>query len=130
MTAHPFRTVLVAVILSVPATLAAPAPAGAADAYQPARCAWMAPFLAEFGLPVATFQRIAWRESGCAFRAPCVATRTDLACSRFGLNFKGSMARYWRQLCGARSHLDTRYFHIDMTCARKAYERLGLAPWQ
>lgn len=117
-----------ALVMSVASV--SPPSADAADAYRPDRCAWMAPYLAEFGLPVATFQRIAWRESGCAFRAPCVATRTDLACSRFGLNFKGSLAARWRALCGARSHLATRYFDVDMTCARKAYERMGLAPWQ
>lgn len=123
------RAVVVAVIIVLCAGVAA-TPAHAADPYQPARCAWMAPYLAEFGLPVATFQRISWRESGCAFRAPCVRTATDLSCSRFGLNFAGSMPRYWRALCGARSHLDTRWFAVDMTCARKAYERLGLAPWR
>lgn len=71
---------------------------------------------------------IAWRESGCSMQ--CVSDRDDHACSRFGLNFKGSMGRYWGRLCGAFSREATKSLYTDAKCALAAYRTMGWRPWR
>jgi len=98
----------------------------------PARCEWLRPYLAAAGLPVETFLRISYRESGCARNGVRVVDRDDQSTSRFGLNFKGAgMKRYWARLCGAthwtQPGADVR---LDVRCTAAAYRAHGLRPWR
>jgi len=95
------------------------------------KCNWLAPHLAAVGLPVSTFMAISARESGCAVGGVRVATRTDLSTSRFGLNFRGSMPRYWSSLCGVSDwRAPGASVSTDVRCAAAAYHRMGLRPWK
>lgn len=94
-------------------------------------CDWLAPYLAANGLPVSTFEAISARESGCARNGVHVANRTDLSTSRFGLNFRGSMPRYWSQLCGVSNWtVPGASVSADVKCAAAAYHHMGLRPWR
>lgn len=106
--------------------------AGARADAAPARCDWLAPHLEAAGLPVATFQRISWRESGCARNGVRVADHDDLSSSRFGLNFRtAGLRRTWARWCGATHWTQPgANVSLDVACAAAAYRRLGLRPWR
>jgi hypothetical protein len=94
-------------------------------------CDWLDPYLASAGLPVATFKAISARESGCAHNGVHVMNRTDLSTSRFGLNFRGRMPRYWAQVCGTSDWTAPgRSVRTDVACTAAAYRRSGLHPWR
>jgi hypothetical protein len=95
---------------------------------QPGNCASYAPLLAEYGLPVATFTRIAWRESGCNHRS-FVINRTDSGGGLLGINLKGSLAAGWYGWCGATLANITNA-EVNVRCAAVAYHKMGMAPWQ
>lgn len=76
----------------------------------------------------ARFGRIAWRESGCVMQ--CVTDADDHSCSRFGINMRGNMPRYWSRLCGASSVNATKALRVDVRCALAAYRALGWRPWR
>jgi hypothetical protein len=92
------------------------------------RCDWLRPLIARAGLP-STFVLIAARESGCARNGVTVANHTDLSTSRFGLNFRGSMPRYWRQVCGATHWTQMRSVSMDLRCTKAAFRHAGYRPW-
>lgn len=92
------------------------------------RCNWLKPLIARAGLP-SVFVYISARESGCARNGVTVANRTDLSSSRFGLNFRGSMPRYWRSVCGVSNWRALRNVSLDLRCTKGAYARSGLRPW-
>ena|SRR5436190_21526438 len=93
------------------------------------RCNWLKPLVARAGLP-SIFVAIAARESGCAKNGVHVSNRTDLSTSRFGLNFRGSMPRYWKRLCGVSNwQLPGRSIALDLKCVKAAYHAAGLRPW-
>jgi len=98
-----------------------PGGAGAADCY--------ADEFAAAGLPVATFVRIARRESGCDPWV-WVVDRDDDGGALLGFNFKGSMAGYWRDLCGATKATIRGNIPMIMRCAAAEYEAHGLAAWR
>jgi hypothetical protein len=94
-------------------------------------CDWLDPYLVSAGLPVSTFEAISARESGCAHNGVHVMNRTDLSTSRFGLNFRGSMPRYWASVCGTSDWTAPgRSVATDVKCAAAAYHRVGLRPWR
>lgn len=71
---------------------------------------------------------VAWRESGCSLQ--CVSNRTDHSCSRFGLNFKGTMGQFWGKLCGAWNRSATKALAVDVKCALRAFTKYGTRPWR
>lgn len=71
---------------------------------------------------------IAWRESGCSLQ--CVSDSDDHSCSRFGINFKGSLAKFWGKLCGAWSRSATKHLPTDVKCALRAFSKYGTKPWR
>lgn len=101
-----------------------PAPTGH---YTPGDCDSYAPLFASYGLPVATFKRIAWRESGCNHNS-FVIDSDDAGGGLLGINLKGSNARVWNQWCGATLSNITNP-EINVHCAAEAYQRMGLQPW-
>ena len=103
------------------ATLPADPPAAS-----PADC-YRALFAAN-GLPVETFARIAWRESGCN-AASYVSDSDDEGGGLLGLNLKGALAARWAVWCGLTSRNVTDPA-INVRCAAVAYRMLGLAPWR
>lgn len=107
----------------------APAPTVARlGAGAPGNCANYHDLFAAHGLPVATFARIAWRESGCNHRS-FVIDRDDSGGGLLGINLKGSLAARWHAWCGVTlatvTDADT-----NIACAAAAYQRMGLAPWR
>jgi hypothetical protein len=101
----------------------------AAQQVTPGDCDSYVPLFEAYGLPVATFKRIAWRESGCNHTS-WVFNRTDSGGGLLGINFKGSLAAGWYSWCGATLS-NFRYDpELQVRCAREAYNRMGLAPWQ
>ena len=72
-------------------------------------------------------RRIAWRESGCSLQ--CVSDSDDHSCSRFGINFKGSMGKFWGKLCGAWNRMATKALSVDVRCALRAFKKYGTKPW-
>jgi len=95
------------------------------------RCDWLYPWLVERALPVDTFMAISARESGCAVDGVRVNNRTDLSTSRWGLNFKGSMPRYWLDLCGISDWTAPgREVRVDVYCTAQAFAALGMKPWR
>ena len=101
----------------------------AAASVVPGDCDSYGPLFAAYGLPVATFERIAWRESGCNHTS-WVFNRTDSGGGLLGINFKGSLAAGWYRWCGATLS-NFRYDpDLQVRCAKEAYDRLGLRPWQ
>lgn len=132
------RRVMLALAIVVAALAVGTAPASAAATRMPGyaytvvrqgRCDWLRPLIARAGLP-SIFVLISARESGCARNGVHVANRTDLSTSRFGLNFRGSMPRFWRQVCGVSDYRALRNVALDLRCTRAAYRRAGLRPWR
>lgn len=92
----------------------------------PGDCSSYAPLFETYGLPVATFQRIAWRESGCDHRS-YVVDSDDLGGGLLGLNLRAGASR-WRDWCGLTTSNVTDA-ETNVRCARAAYDRMGMAPW-
>ena len=92
----------------------------------PGDCASYASLFEEYGLPVATFQRIAWRESGCNHRS-FVSDSDDLGGGLLGINLRAGASR-WYQWCGLTLSNVTDA-ETNIKCAAAAYERMGMAPW-
>jgi hypothetical protein len=126
------RLALVALATFTAVAVASPDPADAAGRYRSERCAWLAPHLAAAGLPVGTFQRIAWSESGCARNGVRVSDFDDLSTSRWGLNFRtAALRRTWARWCGATHWTQPGAdVSLDVACVRAAWIRLGLSPWR
>ncbi len=95
----------------------------------PGVCSTYADDMAAVGLPVGTFTHIAWRESGCNPNS-WVVDRDDNGGGLFGQNFKGSMAGYWRGLCGATTTNLRGNVHLQMECAAAEYHAHGLRAWR
>lgn len=93
----------------------------------PGDCASYRPLLAAHGLPVDTFARIAWRESGCNHRS-FVIDADDAGGGLLGINLKGRLAATWREWCGVTLSTVTDA-ETNVRCAAEAYRRLGLRPW-
>lgn len=99
-----------------------------ATAVVPGNCASYAPLFAKYGLPVQTFMRIAWRESGCDHRS-FVIDHDDAGGGLLGINLKGAqLARGWNQWCGATLSNITNA-EVNVRCAGEAFQRMGLRPW-
>ena len=96
--------------------------------YRPGDCGSYHELFAAYDLPVQTFSRIAWRESGCNHRS-YVSDGNDEGGGLLGLNLKGSNAGYWRRLCGLTTGTVTDA-ETNVRCAADAYRQLGLSPWQ
>src|ERR1700741_4075485 len=64
----------------------------------PGVCSSYAPLFERYGLPVQTFERIAWRESGCDHRS-LVIGRDASGGGLLGLNLRAG-ASTWRSWCG------------------------------
>lgn len=94
--------------------------------YQPGNCDSYVPLFEEYGLPVATFKRIAWRESGCNHRS-FVSDRDDLGGGLLGINLRAG-ARNWLNWCGLTVNNVTDASK-NVECASEAYQRMGMAPW-
>jgi hypothetical protein len=90
-------------------------------------CASFAPLFRAYGLPVAIFERLAWRESGCN-PGSFVMSRTDSGGGLLGINLKGRLAATWRVWCGATLGNITNAT-VNVRCAAAAYRRMGLRPW-
>lgn len=103
--------------------------AGADGEGTPGDCSSYHDDMRSVGLPVQTFSRIAWRETGCDPWA-WVVDSDDTGGALFGLNFRGSLARYWRNLCGATTGNIRGNVPLQMECAAAAYDELGLRPWR
>lgn len=128
------------VLLNQCAPECAPDPAGsdgpqmeqlqAADGVVPGDCDSYVPLFEAYGLPVATFKRIAWRESGCNHTS-WVSDSDDLGGGLLGINFRTAQLRAgWLSWCGATVN-NFRYDpNLQVRCAREAYDRMGLSPWQ
>jgi len=112
-------------------TQCAPECAPNQDAVEPTPgvCASYAPLFEEYGLPVATFTRIAWRESGCDHTS-FIVDRDDAGGGLLGINLKGSsLARGWYRWCGATLGNITDA-EVNIHCASVAYQKMGMAPWR
>lgn len=122
-------TRLRALALTAPLLLAQCEPAcdPPASSPTPGDCSSYAPLFAEYGLPVTTFQRIAWRESGCNHNS-FVIDRDDAGGGLLGINLKGSLAAGWYRWCGATLGNITDP-EVNVRCAAEAYQRLGMRPW-
>jgi len=94
----------------------------------PGDCSSYAPLLELHGLPVATFTRIAWRESGCDHRS-YVVDHDDAGGGLLGINLKGRLAALWREWCGVTLASVTDA-ETNIRCAAAAYRRMGMAPWR
>jgi len=93
-------------------------------------CNWLYGHLRAAGLPIDTFMAISARESGCAVNGVHAVNSTDLSTSRFGLNFRGSMPRFWGSLCGVTDWTAPgRDVSLDVACTAAAYRASGLRPW-
>jgi hypothetical protein len=102
----------------------------AASAVQPGSCESYAPLFEAYGLPVQTFMRIAWRESGCNHTS-WVVDHDDLGGGLLGINFKTRQLRNgWANWCGAAPNNAFRFDpELQVRCAKAAYDRMGLRPW-
>lgn len=91
------------------------------------RCSQYHGLLAANSLPVAPFDRIMWRESGCNPNA-YNGRGADRSYGLLQLNNKGKLAVYWQRLCGASG---SAMFNpaVNIRCAAAAYKTLGLKPW-
>jgi hypothetical protein len=96
----------------------------------PGDCDSYVPLFEAYGLPAATFKRIAWRESGCN-HTRFTNDSDDLGGYLLGLNFRTANLRNgWLSWCGATIN-NIRYDpELQVRCAKEAYNRLGLSPWQ
>jgi hypothetical protein len=99
----------------------------AAQLVESGNCDSYVPLFEVFGLPAATFARIAWRESGCNHDS-FVINRTDSGGGLLGINLKGSLAQAWFDWCGATLANITDPV-VNVRCAAVAYDKLGLRPW-
>ena len=104
-------------------------PAAAVAEWTAGDCASFAEEAAAAGLPWGTFSRIAWRESGCNPNA-WVVDSDDTGGGLLGFNFKGSLAGYWRDLCGATVNNIRGDVPLQMQCGAAAYNQLGMSPWR
>ena len=93
----------------------------------PGNCDSFASLFMANGLPVDTFKRIAWRESGCNPRS-FVMNSTDSGGGLLGINLKGRLAATWYSWCGATLGNITNA-SINVKCAGVAYRKMGLQPW-
>lgn len=80
------------------------------------------------GLPVKTFERIAYRESHCNPKS-FVIDSDDAGGGLLGINLKGSLARTWRKWCGVTLATVTNA-SVNIRCAAVAYRKMGLRPWR
>jgi hypothetical protein len=95
----------------------------------PGDCASYEPLLAAYGLPVATFRAIAWRESGCNHES-YVIDSDDAGGGLLGINLKGyQQATTYYRWCGVTLATVTDA-ETNVRCAAEAYRRMGLAPWR
>ena len=94
--------------------------------YQPGDCDSYVPLFEHYGLPSATFKRIAWRESGCNHRS-FVSDHDDLGGGSLGINLRAG-ARMWAEWCGLNINNVTDASK-NVECASEAYQRLGMRPW-
>ena len=97
------------------------------DIYEPGNCDSYVPLFEEYGLPVATFKRIAWRESGCNHLS-YVHNRTDIGGGLLGINLRAG-ASNWFEWCGLTT-ANVTDASKNVECASEAYQRMGMAPWQ
>jgi hypothetical protein len=93
----------------------------------PGDCDSYAALFERYGLPVATFKRIAWRESGCDHTS-FVIDSDDAGGGLLGINLKGRLAATWNEWCGATLGNITDAT-VNVRCAGEAYDRMGMAPW-
>ena len=96
-------------------------------AVEPGICSSYAPLFVEYGLPVSTFERIAWRESGCDHTS-FVRDSDDLGGGLLGLNLRAGADR-WREWCGLTVSNVTDA-ETNVRCAAAAYRRMGMTPWR
>lgn len=90
-------------------------------------CASYAPLFERYGLPVATFTRIAWRESHCNHKS-FVIDSDDAGGGLLGLNLRAGASR-WREWCGL-TLANVTDAEVNVRCARAAYDRMGMRPWR
>lgn len=92
-------------------------------------CDSYVPLFEKYDLPVATFKRIAWRESGCN-HTRFTNDSDDLGGFLLGMNFRTANLRNgWSSWCGATVN-NVRYDpDLQVRCAKEAYNRMGLSPW-
>jgi hypothetical protein len=96
------------------------------SSYEPGNCDSYVPLFEEFGLPVATFKRIAWRESGCNHLS-FVRDSDDLGGGLLGINLRAG-ASNWFSWCGLTvSNVTDASKNVE--CASEAYQRMGMQPW-
>jgi hypothetical protein len=93
---------------------------------EPGDCSSYAHLFERYGLPVATFTRIAWRESGCNHLS-YVHDSDDIGGGLLGLNLRAGADR-WRQWCGLTT-ANVTDAETNVRCAAAAYDRMGMAPW-
>jgi hypothetical protein len=93
----------------------------------PGDCSSYDALFAAYGLPVATFRAIAWRESGCDHTS-YVVDSDDLGGGLLGINLRAGAAR-WRAWCGLTT-ANVTDAETNIRCAAAAYERMGMAPWR
>ena len=95
----------------------------------PGDCSSYAPLFVKYGLPVATFERIAWRESGCDHTS-YVIDGDDAGGGLLGINLKGyTLATGYYRWCGVTLASVTDA-ETNVRCAAEAFERMGMAPWR
>lgn len=92
----------------------------------PGDCDSYAPLFQKYGLPVATFKRIAWRESGCNHRS-FVTDSDDLGGGLLGINLRAGASR-WFDWCGLTINNVTDA-ETNVHCAAEARKRMGMTPW-
>lgn len=92
----------------------------------PGDCASYRPLFELHGLPVAAFERIAWRESGCNHLS-FVRDADDLGGGLLGLNLRAGASR-WFDWCGL-TVANVTDAGTNIACAAAAYRRMGFAPW-
>lgn len=101
----------------------------AAASVVPGDCDSYVPLFEAYGLPAATFKRIAWRESGCNHTS-WVSDSDDLGGGLLGINFRTATLRNgWLSWCGATVNNFRFDPNLQVRCAKEAYDRLGLRPW-
>jgi hypothetical protein len=98
-----------------------------ADAASMSACNKYVPLFVKYHLPVSTFKRIAYRESGCNAKS-FVIDRDDAGGGLLGINLKGKLAVAWKRLCGVTLSTVT-FAEVNIRCAGKAYHIMGLRPW-
>jgi hypothetical protein len=92
----------------------------------PGDCDSYVPLFQKYGLPVARFRAIAWRESGCDHTS-FVRDRDDLGGGLLGINLRAG-ASNWFAWCGLTVNNVTNA-ETNVRCAAEAYQRMGMAPW-